>query len=228
MMLINTITLKLEEFFGTIPDYAILSHAWAGGEVSFEEFMQCRPALQATQGFAKIAAACDKARSHGMAYCWVDTCCIDKSSSADLSESTNSMFNWYRKSQACYVFLADFDLDVDAEESVASRIAKCRWFTRGWCLQELIAPTHLRFYDCKWRCFGTKESLRKYISEISGVAQDILNDSSHLHTVPVAKRMSWSSRRNERVEDMAYSLLGIFDINMPMLYGEGDKAFIRL
>ena len=227
MRLINTTTLRLEEFYGSAPEYAILSHTWAGGEVTFEEFVQCPEGSK--QGYAKITAMCSQARVDGIGYCWVDTCCIVKTSSAELTESINSMFDWYKQAKVCFAFLADFDLDVDVAESVASRIEKCRWFTRGWCLQELIAPRELRFYDCNWRLVGTKRSLRGPISKITSVDQDVLEDSSRLFSSPIARRMSWASnRQTTRIEDMAYSLLGIFDINMPMLYGEGEKAFLRL
>jgi len=138
MRLINTTTLRLEEFYGSAPEYAILSLTWAGGEVTFEEFVQCPEGSK--QGYAKITAMCSQARADGIGYCWVDTCCIVKTSSAELTESINSMFDWYKQAKVCFAFLADFDLDVDVAESVASRIEKCRWFTRGWCLQELIAP----------------------------------------------------------------------------------------
>ena len=227
MRLINTTTLQLEEFYGTVPEYAILSHTWASGEVTFEEFAQCHEG--AKQGYAKIAAACRQARDDGIDYCWVDTCCIAKTSSAELTEAINSMFNWYKRAEVCFVFLADFDLDVDITDSVSSRIAKSRWFTRGWCLQELIAPKELRFYDCNWRSVGSKASLIRSISNITGIDSHVLEDPSRLFASSIARRMSWASKRQTtRVEDMAYSLLGIFDVVMPMLYGEGEKAFIRL
>ena len=97
------------------------------------------------------------------------------------------------------------------------------------CLQELIAPTEISFYDAGWRHMGTKKSLLRQLSLATGIDTTVLKDPDQLYMLPVARRMSWASmRETTRVEDMAYSLLGIFDINMPMLYGEGDKAFIRL
>ena len=235
MRLINTRTLRLEEFFGTIPEYAILSHTWGREEVTFEEFSQGQGTTK--PGYDKITAACRKARNHGIDYCWVDTCCIAKSSSAELSEAINSMFNWYKQAKTCYVFLFDLDsADVntdgtndDTAMSITARLARCRWYTRGWCLQELIAPKELRFYDRNWKYIGTKSSLTQSIFDITGIDHDVLEDSSRLFVAPIARRMSWASKRETtRVEDMAYSLLGIFDVNMPMLYGEGKKAFIRL
>jgi len=229
MRLINTRTLQLEEFYGTAPDYAILSHTWEGDEVSFDEFTQPQKGTHHGQRYAKITAACRQALSDEINYCWVDTCCIAKASSAELTESINSMFNWYKQAKVCLAFLADFDLDVDIQAPLEVRIAKCRWFTRGWCLQELVAPKEVRFYDRNWRFIGTKKSLRRHISDITGVPQHVLEDPSHLQAIPVAKRMAWASKRETtRVEDIAYSLLGIFGINMPLLYGEGDNAFLRL
>jgi hypothetical protein len=150
-----------------------------------------------------------------------------QSSSAELNEAINSMFKWYNNARVCYTYLSDFDLDV--AESVVSHLEYCRWFTRGWCLQELIAPSELLFYDRNWQFIGTKVSLRGLISRIARIDEEVLIDFNCLYTTPVARRMSWaSSRKTTREEDTAYSLLGIFDVNLPMLYGEGTKAFIRL
>lgn len=230
MRLINTTTLKLEEFVGTIPEYAILSHTWDNDEVVFEEFATAPHGT--SQGHIKIANACRQAKDDGIGYCWVDTCCIAKSSSAELSEAINSMFNWYKNAKVCYAFLSDVKTESNDDiikNRVAELLAKSRWFTRGWCLQELIAPKHVLFYDGHWRFLGSKSSMGKIVSDISGVDLDILNSSTDLDSVPVARRMSWAAKRQTtRVEDIAYSLLGIFDVNMPMLYGEGEKAFIRL
>ena len=148
-----------------------------------------------------------------------DLCCIDKTSSAELSEAINSMYRWYQESGVCYAYLADVP---------PNAFSKSRWFTRGWTLQELIAPSTVIFLDQKWQEIGTKSSLQRVISEITGIPTDILLGGD-LEDASIAQRMSWASKRETtRVEDAAYCLMGIFSIHMPMLYGEGERAFIRL
>ena len=219
MRLINVETFEIEEFLDAdIPRYAILSHTWGREEVEFYEWRS--DAARLKDGFAKITGARDQARVDGLPYLWIDTCCIDKRSSAELSEAINSMFAWYRDADVCYVYLADVDVLGDLEAS--------KWFTRGWTLQELLAPQNLRLFSCSWAQLGTKEMLADQLSRISLIDVSYLTGED-LRTASIAQRMSWASKRTtKRREDMAYCLLGIFDINMPLLYGEGDKAFLRL
>lgn len=163
---------------------------------------------------------CDEAKRNGLKYGWVDTCCIDKKSSAELSEAINSMFRWYADADVCYAYLCD----VDSKESFANS----QWFTRGWTLQEYLAPRRLIFYDRSWTAFGSRGVLTGKIQKITGIPI-YATEPGRLKEYCVAERMSWASkRRTTRQEDMAYCLLGIFDINMPLLYGEGDRAFQRL
>jgi hypothetical protein len=159
----------------------------------------------------------------------MNRCCIDKSSSAELSEAINSMFRWYQKATVCYVYLADVSRDMAQPNGYDhSEIARSRWFARGWTLQELIAPSNLIFYAKEWHRIGTKNDMCDFISETTRIDVEILQGQD-LELVSVAKRMCWASNRTTtRVEDIAYCLLGIFDINMPLLYGEGKKAFLRL
>ena len=235
MWLINTETLQLEFFSGaTAVDYAILSHTWGDGEVTFGD-MSHKSVAQKKAGWPKIEMTCRLARmaSPPLAYAWVDTCCIDKTSSTELSEAINSMFGWYRASSLCLVYLADFQIrpgeDADSDPEVQARLGRCRWFSRGWTLQELIAPGRLHFCHSSWEVFGTKESLWNVLRQITGIDATVLKDASCLDAVPVGRRLSWAAqRRTTRIEDVAYSLLGIFDVNMPLLYGEGPKAFVRL
>lgn len=231
MRLINTTTMKLEQFMGVhdVPSYAILSHTWGNGEVTLQDFANLKVAVL-EKGFAKIEHTCRRARQNGIGYAWVDTCCIDKTSSAELTEAINSMFWLYASSVVCYAYLSDLDPqgDVDAEHST-SQFSRSRWFRRGWTLQELIAPKIVEFYDRDWTFRGTKVDLSRVVSAVTGIDGDVLCNSSALSQIPVARRMSWAAgRETTRLEDIAYSLLGIFDVNMPMLYGEGEKAFIRL
>lgn len=223
MWLINTQTLALEYFssHNKVP-YAILSHTWEEEEVTFQEFHSLDTA-RSRKGFAKIAKTCSIAKDQGLGYAWVDTCCIDKENSAELSEAINSMFKWYTKAKVCLVFLSDL-----AQEH-GSDWASCRWFTRGWTLQELIAPSNVDFYDAIWNFKGTKKGLLDLLSSITGIDDTILSGETRLSELPVARKMSWAAtRRTSRDEDIAYCLMGLFDLNMPLLYGEGQKAFIRL
>lgn len=231
MRLINATTMQLEYFMADPPPYAILSHTWEDDEVTFQDFTDPNRAVTSTKkGFAKIQQACQLAKQASIAYAWVDTCCIDKTSSAELTEAINSMFAWYAESAVCYVFLSDIGAAdaIDPLEPMPE-FAASRWFTRGWTLQELIAPKVVEFYDQEWTLRGTKGGLSKVLERITLIDGQVLRDSSVLADIPVARRMSWAATRvTTRVEDTAYCLLGIFDISMPMLYGEGKKAFIRL
>lgn len=232
MRLIDTETLQLATFTagGEIPEYAILSHTWANEELSYQDWSSINNGQGSTltkrMGYFKIIDTCHRARQNGLKYAWVDTCCIDKTSSAELSESINSMFQWYQDAKICYVLLSDFEL---GKHSLNNDLKDCRWFTRGWCLQELIAPKHVDFYDVSWTCVGTRFELRALISDITGIPQTELRSPSALSEYPIARKMSWAAgRQTTRAEDSAYCLLGIFNVNMPLLYGEGAKAFLRL
>ncbi|KAI1338012.1 HET-domain-containing protein [Xylariaceae sp. FL0016] len=226
MRLINTKTLQLEEFIGRIPDYAILSHRWGSDEVSYQDMLNLDPAVQRKEGFAKIKYTCDQAAKDGLDWAWVDTSCIDKKSSAELSESINSMFRWYQNAQVCYAYLNDVKNDGPVLPFV--NFEKSAWFSRGFTLQELLAPRYLEFYDCDWNLIGDKFELASRIAERTGIRTAVINSMS-LKSANVAEKMSWAARRQTtRLEDEAYCLLGIFDVNMPLLYGEGIKAFTRL
>ncbi|KAI1792660.1 hypothetical protein LXA43DRAFT_887087 [Ganoderma leucocontextum] len=176
----------------------------------------------------KIRRACEIARRDGYRYIWIDSSCIDKASSSELSEAINSMFNWYGNAQVCYAFLSDVPPNEDVRAE-GSKFRGSRWFTRAWTLQELIAPRVVVFLSHDWEVLGTKDTLTDLIQEITHVDRGILTHGKALADESVAERMRWASRREAtRVEDEAYSLLGIFGITMPTLYGEGQYAFRRL
>ncbi|KAB8211678.1 ankyrin repeat-containing domain protein [Aspergillus parasiticus] len=193
----------IEEFFGEPPPYAILSHTWQEMEVTFQDITT---GVIDKKGFKKVKD------------CY--TCCIDKTSSAELSESLNSMYRWYQEAGVCYAYLADVP---------SKPFAKSRWFKRGWTLQELIAPSTVIFLDHEWNELGTRESLQDVLSDITSIPVGILVGEDDVETASVAQRMSWAARRETtRIEDRAYCLMGLFGINMPPIYGEGKNAFIRL
>lgn len=239
MWLINARSMALEEVVSPEEHrYAILSHRWLRDpkdEVTFRDLADLRKARR-KPGFAKIHMTCRKALEKGVDYAWVDTCCVDRESSAALSEAINSMFRWYKLSSFCFVHLHDLEREASSPRSKKAgdsdpvqEITESLWFTRGWTLQELIAPEVVEFYDRGWCFRGDKSLLRQKIAARTGIDIAVLEDSEALSTVPVGRRMSWASERETtRVEDLAYCLLGIFGVNMPVIYGEGASAFVRL
>ncbi|KAH6683868.1 heterokaryon incompatibility protein-domain-containing protein, partial [Halenospora varia] len=225
MRLLNTTTLTFTDFFGDdIPPYTILSHRWEDSEVTFQDMQNGRGPEMA--GWVKIRGCCIQAASDGFTYTWIDSCCIDKSSSAELSEAINSMFRWYQNAHVCYVYLSDVTPGPgQAHSQEESSFSQSKWFSRGWTLQELIAPDNIIFFDREWTEIGTKLSLRETIERITGITHLVQPDDAC-----VAQKMSWAARRETtRPEDQAYCLMGLFSVNMPVIYGEGaKKAFYRL
>ncbi|KAI1849710.1 hypothetical protein JX266_004659 [Neoarthrinium moseri] len=231
MKLLDSASLQLREFADkAVPPYAILSHTWGSHEVSHDEMIQPNAITKEKFGYIKIGRFASKAREGGWNWIWVDTCCIRKESSAELSEAINSMYRWYKDAGVCFIYLDDLtNGSWENEREQFSAVQSCRWLTRGWTLQELIAPANCRFYASDWTFLFTKSDWVYQLSMMLGVAQQVLVTCDPT-TASVAQRMSWAAgRETTRSEDMAYCLLGIFDVNMPMLYGEGgEKAFIRL
>ncbi|KAK3680907.1 heterokaryon incompatibility protein-domain-containing protein [Podospora appendiculata] len=219
----------LETFIGTPPPYAILSHTWGKEEVTARDL--ARADVSQLAGFKKIKYCCEQALQNGLEYAWVDTCCIDKTSSAELSEAINSMFRWYLNAKVCYAYLEDVDSeDFDSGAPIDS-LGASRWFTRGWTIQELLAPDNVIFYSSSWGRLGTKAELVETLSHITKINTYYLGPGVvlRLKSSCIAQKMSWAAKRKTtRVEDMAYCLLGLLDISMPLLYGEGARAFTRL
>ena len=217
-----------------IPPYAILSHTWGEDEdeVTFKDFVEGTGKSKA--GYRKLQFCGEQAVRDGLQYLWIDTCCIDKSNNTELSEAINSMFCWYRDATKCYVYLSDVSVSGSNENDQSFQwtweraFRKSRWFTRGWTLQELIAPASVEFFSLEGKRLGDKKSLERQVYEITGIAIQALQGRP-LSDFSVTERMSWAANRGtKREEDKAYSLLGLFDIHMPLIYGEGSNAFIRL
>ena len=248
MRLLNSSTKELKTFFeDNTPPYAILSHTWEQEEVTFQDLesflsiareMGIRDAphsIESRKGLRKIDDCCALAREKSYEWVWIDTCCIDKTSSAELSEAINSMYLWYQKADVCWVFLSDVTVGDSFAVQESLEFRSSRWWTRGWTLQELIAPNVLEFYGMGWEFIAHRGTLRGLIEEITGIpgkyffSQSPFDISKSVYDASVAQRMSWAAKRQTtRREDMAYCLMGLFDVNMPLLYGEGDKAFRRL
>ncbi|TVY81980.1 Vegetative incompatibility protein HET-E-1 [Lachnellula suecica] len=274
---------------GDVPAYAILSHTWGEEEVIYEDWKECKNTSKVINkaGWRKIQFCANQAAIDGLEYFWVDTCCIDKKSSSELTEAINSMYMWYELAAICYVYLVDMPggcprlvetrtrkvitaelvdcdtgvaeplvlqgsgktqrpvpsqsdlppMDDDDDEDGARlhqgvwvlHLRVCRWFSRGWTLQELIAPKRLVFFGMGWNFIGSKLDLLYTLSDITGIDPIALSHRCNLEELSIAKRLSWAARRKTtRIEDTAYSLLGLLNINMTLLYGEGEKAFTRL
>jgi hypothetical protein len=227
---------SLIRFIGDeIPCYAILSHTWQADneDVTFKDLTDGIGSSKI--GYSKIRFCREQAERDGLQYFWVDSCCIDKSSNEELSEAINSMFRWYQNAAKCYVYLSDVSTadihqpDQPCQLPYRSALGQSRWFTRGWTLLELLAPLSVEFFSHEGQRLGDKESLELQIHEITGIAVAAIQGRP-LSQFSVTERLSWAEKRETTIEeDKAYSLLGIFDIQLPLIYGEGAKnAFIRL
>jgi hypothetical protein len=243
MRLLHSHTLQLHEFIGSdIPYYAILSHRWEHDEVTYADMRE--GGFESKAGFDKIKKCCAQASKEDLEYIWIDTCCIDKSSSAELTEAINSMYKWYQRAVICYAYLSDVVPTVEPDyrnsgddwikntNVTKKQFTSSQWFTRGWTLQELIAPSLVFFFTNGhdgWVRTGGKSSFTALIESRTGIPAAILRGHQSVQDCSVAMRMSWAAQRTTtREEDMAYCLLGLFDVNMPLLYGEGNSAFVRL
>ena len=220
--------------------YAILSHRWIEQEVDYDEFVDLakmdkeeRTEIRRREGYRKILQSCEQTKKDGYRWLWVDTCCIDKRSSAELSEAINSMYRWYENSRICYAYLHDvhgssFPTALN-NEKYPNSMGWPEWFSRGWTLQEMIAPRNVQFFNKDWHPIGDKRTLAPILESITRVPQHILKEGLSSNHPCVAQIMSWAANRTTtRVEDRAYSIMGLLDVNMPMLYGEGKKSFHRL
>ncbi|KAI6011629.1 heterokaryon incompatibility protein-domain-containing protein, partial [Pisolithus marmoratus] len=225
----------VRELKDTSTNYAILSHRWGSGEVSYTEITtlkrEVRDEIRGRAGYQKIVMSCQQAKNDGLEWLWVDTCCIDKRDSSELSEAINSMFRWYENSKKCYSYLHDADVfptSPDMERFAGSE-GWPEWFSRGWTLPELVAPRELQFFNADWQPIGDKRNLASMLAKITRVPYRVLQHGLASYPPSVAQVMSWAAnRRTKRIEDRAYSLMGLLNVNMPMLYGEGRRAFLRL
>ena len=212
-----------------ISPYAILSHTWGGQEATFKDLRHYSNIEEVDakfkEGYQKIFFCAQQAKRDGLEYFWVDTCCIDKTNSQELQEAINSMFGWYQNAKRCYVYLSDVEYkssDADSESCRRWKPAfrKSRWFTRGWTLQELLAPASVAFYSKEGERLGDKQTLKDTVHEITGIPVEALEERP-ISEFGVAERFSWAAnRQTTREEDEAYCLLGIFGINLPLIYGE--------
>ena len=220
-----------KDFQDNIAPYAILSHTWGddNDEVNFDDLKH--KSLKNKAGYAKIRFCGEQAQKDNLEYFWVDTCCINKANNMEYSEAINSICRWYRDAVKCYVYLADVSIpdgEDHTERTWERAFSNSTWFTRGWTLQELLAPVAVELLSREGQRLGSRSTLEQQIHEITGIPITALRGTP-LSQFSVDERMRWAAKRNtKKKEDQAYCLLGIFDILMPPIYGEGDHAFIRL
>lgn len=200
----------------TIPPYAILSHRWEGDEVLFEDLVYNE--YKSKNGYRKIEFCATQTAQDRLQYFWIDTCCIDKWNLRELSKAINSMFCWYRNATKCYVFLSDVSVstatDIHRQSTWEASFRASKWLTRGWTLQELIAPESVEFFSSEGRRLGDKRSLEQLVHKITSIPVEALQGCP-LENFNVPDRMAWAkTRETTEPEGSAYCLLGIFDVLM--------------
>jgi hypothetical protein len=222
-----------KNFINNIPRYAILSHTWGDEdeEITFNDFVNnSGMAKSGTTGYEKIKFCGEQAGRDGLRHFWIDTCCIDKSNAVELQEAINSMFRWYRNATKCYVYLSDVSTNKNSQLSELpgeSAFCRSRWFTRGWTLQELLAPISIEFFSQEGIRLGDKESLQLQIQQITGIPIGVLRGDP-ISQISIDTRVAWiANRETTKEEDLAYSLFGIFDVHLPLLYGESIINALR-
>lgn len=239
MRLLNVDTLKFTHFSDEErPIYAIASHRWQKEEVTYQEVKEERN--KSKDGYQKVMDFAKYIKDYvsGVQWLWIDTCCINKESAAELSEAINLMFKWYRNAGVCLAYLADVDEARDEQS-----FQKSEWFERGWTLQELLAPRTVIFVTRTWQVIGNKGAshytysrssvgpgLEKDIAARTGIPEQILYNYNASQGLSVDERLKWmEGRKTSRTEDMSYALFGIFDVADAIVYGEGyDRARKRL
>jgi hypothetical protein len=224
--LINTQTFELVDFKPdiSIPHYAIMSHRWLKEEeVDLWEFKHPNEQTRNKSGYQKIIAACKQARLDGLDYLWVDSCCIDQKDPGDVHCNIKLMFAYYRNARICYAYLVDVNKDRD-------NFGKSVWFTRGWTLQELLAPPEVLFFSGSWEYLGTRTVQAEGIHTATGIPEGVIKGTTSIHDIDVEERMTWSTpRTTSKPQDLAYCLFGILKVSIQPNYEEAvDKAFIRL
>ncbi|KAH7379370.1 kinesin light chain [Phaeosphaeria sp. MPI-PUGE-AT-0046c] len=220
--------LVLTDFRGKpIPPYAILSHRWSDSEALFQDISNGKY-KEKEEGSKKLRFCAEQAARDGLQYFWIDTCCIDRWDNNERSKAINSMFKWYQNAARCYVFLSDVSLPAVTEMAACSEwealFRQSAWFTRGWTLQELIAPVSVEFFSRERQRIGDKASLDQLLHDITGIPLAALSNCP-LNQFSISERMRWvENRRTTEDEDIVYCLLGILSVSMPTTYGEGKES----
>ncbi|KAM0246184.1 hypothetical protein ACHAQJ_010323 [Trichoderma viride] len=205
--------------------YGILSHRWLPkGEPTLKDMVE---GTAKGPGWDKLTLFCKRVFEYNLNFAWSDTCCIDKTSSSELDESIRSMFRWYRNASVCFIYLA--------KTTCIDDLPSDEWFERGWTLQELIAPPVIKLFDTKWERLANgsndknNRQMLRLLSKASGCPERELHQFKP-GPYYVDERMTWAAtRKTTRGEDIAYCLMGLFDVTLQTAYGEGaERAFCRL
>ena len=216
---------RVQETVSEYFQYAILSHCWGSDEPLLRGVQgQVIYDMEPTDGILKLQSFCTAAFERHYMWAWSDTCCIDKESSAELQESIGSMFEWYRRSGLTIVYLADISDD--------GALSSSGWFKRGWILQELLAPRFMLIFTQEWLLYGGRVSSNHkedplILTELEGATKIPQRYLTHFHpgTDDARSRLEWASARlTTRAEDMAYSLFGVFNLHLPVMYGEPKES----
>lgn len=212
----------------SLPPYATFSHVIDEIGAPLEDFARIKREL--CSDIVKILIrACVQARDAGFTWLWNYAACVDRNSCAAQSEAINSLAQIYRNCGRSIIYLEDLKSKLVEDEEVVERMAECRWIRNVWAIPQIVFSRVAFFYSSDWSLIGTKKSLLPYLSSRMGIDQEVLEDSDSLEEFSLARRMSWASDMTaSRVEDFAYALVGLFDVSMSILYGEGQKAFLKL
>lgn len=228
MWLINVFTFHLREFTSSTPPYTTFSYVTYHKETSFEDLAHTEKGTS-KEGLGIIQRACTEARNTGSEWLWNFAACVDKRSCAAQSEAINSLAQIYRDCGYSIIYLEDLDFELAGDESIGERLVECRWTKSIWAIPQIIFPREAYFYSSDWSRIGSKKSLLPHLSSIIGIDRPVLDDSDCLEDYSIARRMSWATEKTAlRIEDYAYALLGLFYVSMPIIYGEGQKAFVKL
>lgn len=228
MLLLNVFTFLLREFTSSTPPYATLSDFTEQIEASFEGSAYMQKG-KGKERLTMIQRACGEARNAGSEWLWNFAACVDKRSSAAQSEAINSLAKIYRDCEYSIIYLADFDFKLVRDETMGGALAECRWVKNIWAIPQIIFAREAYFYSSDWSQIGTKRTILPLLSSIMGIDKPVLEDSDTVEDYSIARRMSWASDKTAlRIEDYAYALLGLFNVSMPIIYGEGRRSFIKL
>ncbi|KAI6007493.1 hypothetical protein EDC04DRAFT_2611339 [Pisolithus marmoratus] len=220
MYLLNVATQQLEDIHELRP-YAILSHALQAGETVY--FHQVgTESVRMQPGYEKVETCCEPARQGGLKYIWTDTCCANANNSAAYTETTTLAYTWYQQAHVCYTYLDDVDGSEDSREK-HSTFKRSRWFRLTWTLGELSAPKHVLLRE---RLDNDRNEGRPF----ECIHRDALEYPERVPCFSIATRMSWArGRTSTKHEDRVYALMGLFGVNLPILYGEGEtRTFLKL
>jgi hypothetical protein len=229
MLLLNATSLQLCDFQSdALPPYATFSSKWVDGDVMHEDLC-CPQTARKKPGFGALEGACSECRGHGLQWLWNDAVCVDRKSDIALSQALNSLHDIYRAARLCIVYLHDL-LDSQGPNFDPQReLSRCSWFLHVWMIPHLIFSKALYFYDTQWNLVGRKSELVPQLSQLTSIDEAVLNDSEDMKRVSSCTKMAWAAGLvADRVEDAAYSLLGIFGVNIPIKYGDGVRSFLRL